>query len=95
VTVAIRPEDIRLTDPGTVGSLEAHVERIVDLGAFRTIDVTVGEIALKVQIAKGRSIAIGERIGLVLDQAVLFDAAGAVRDVRFAGPKLVSELQHG
>ena len=61
LTIAVRPEDIALGEPGWTG----RIERVLDLGAFRMLDVALdGGPTVKVQAAKGVPLRAGETVPL-------------------------------
>ncbi|WP_413990534.1 ABC transporter ATP-binding protein [Labrys okinawensis] len=80
--LAIRPEDIGLSHaPG--GGLCAVVERILDLGAFRMVDVRLGDGQIvKAQIGKTEPCRMGDRVWLAVNAMVAFDEGGAVHAAR-------------
>ncbi len=83
---ALRPEDIA---PG--GPWRGTVQRVLDLGAFRMLDVTVGDgETIKVQVDKSVRASVGETIGLDIRAVAAFDGEGRARPAR-----LVDDAQNG
>lgn len=79
--LAIRPEDIALSSEG--GMLTGTIERILDLGAFRMLDVKLaGGALVKVQVGKTIPCRVGEGVGLGIRSMVAFDDEGAVHAAR-------------
>ncbi len=75
---ALRPEDLA---PG--GNWRGTVDRILDLGAFRMLDVTLaGGETIKVQVDKSAAITVGAPIGLDIRAIAAFDAEGRARPAR-------------
>ena len=65
-TVALRAEDAALVAAGTPNSFSGKVIRLVDLGAFRTMQVEIGtEEPLKVRLPKGGALAEGDTVHLL------------------------------
>jgi putative spermidine/putrescine transport system ATP-binding protein len=64
-TVAIRAEDAAVVAPGTPGAFSGKILRLIDLGAFRTMQVDIGmEEPLKVRLPKGGALAEGDTVHL-------------------------------
>ena len=61
-TLALRAEDAALVAAGTPNAFSGKVIRLIDLGAFRTMQVEIGaEEPLKVRLPKGGFLAEGDR----------------------------------
>ena len=75
---ALRPEDVI---PG--GCWHGKVTRLLDLGAFRMLDVeTGGGERVKMQLGKAARVSVGDEIGLAIRAIAAFDAAGKARPSR-------------
>jgi putative spermidine/putrescine transport system ATP-binding protein len=64
-TVAIRAEDVAPSTPDLRGAFSGRILRLVDLGAFRTVQIDIGTgEPLKVRLPKGGGLAEGDSIAL-------------------------------
>ncbi|HWJ74428.1 MAG TPA: ABC transporter ATP-binding protein [Kaistia sp.] len=77
---ALRPEDLT---PG--GAWRGEVQRILDLGAFRMLDVMVGSETIKVQVDKSVRVLVGDEIGLDIREVAAFEGGGRARPARVHG----------
>ncbi|MBZ9939021.1 ABC transporter ATP-binding protein [Mesorhizobium sp. BR1-1-16] len=77
---ALRPEDLSLG-----GAWSGEVQRVLDLGAFRMLDVTVSSETIKVQVDKSVRILVGDEIGLDIHEVAAFDGEGRARPARVHG----------
>jgi putative spermidine/putrescine transport system ATP-binding protein len=92
--LAVRPEDVVIDSDGPWVGI---VERILDLGAFRMLDVKLDEgRLLKVQIGKSGALSAGERIPLSVRAASAFDADGNVHAAQIiAASTPLGKRKHG
>jgi len=67
VALAIRPEDVAITDPGAAGALAAEVYEVEPLGGHTIVDVSLRDEILKVHLPGQPDLAPGQAIGLTLD----------------------------
>ena len=86
-TLAIRAEDLALVPNGGDAVFAGAVQRLVDLGAFRMIQLDLGaNLQIKVRLPKGRDIAEGQIVRLRPSQATLYQDGEAPLEVAFPSP---------
>ena len=84
-TLAIRAEDMAAVPPGRIAGFKGRVTRLVDLGAFRMVQVDVGTSSpLRVRLPKGRELQEGDTLSLSPATATLFQAGRAPVEINFA-----------
>ena len=77
VVLGIRPEDIRLADPGTAGAVDATVDVVEPLGPHSLVFVRSNELAFSLYVDPARDVRIGQRVRVAIDahKIHLFDTA--------------------
>ena len=72
-TMALRPEDCALIAPAQASDAPVTVDAIADFGATRIVTVTLSDgTAIKVQANRRLPIAKGDRLGLVVNRALVY-----------------------
>jgi multiple sugar transport system ATP-binding protein len=79
--IGIRPEDIRIAEPGSAGTLTGEVYVVEPMGNETLVDVRFGEQRLTLRAPKGFNAAIGSTLGVAFDaaDACFFDQTGSSR----------------
>ena len=71
--------------PGRIAGVKGRVTRLVDLGAFRMVQVDVGtSLPLRVRLPKGRELQEGDMLNLAPARATLFQAGRVPVEIDFA-----------
>jgi putative spermidine/putrescine transport system ATP-binding protein len=83
-TLAVRAEDMVAVPQQERGSFSGAVKRLVDLGAFRMVQVDIGAPApLRVRLPKGRDLKEGDSLNLKPTMATLFQSGRDPLEIRF------------
>ena len=79
--VGIRPEDVRLVEPGQSAVLAGEVYVVEPMGNETLVDLRVGDERLTVRARRGFTAPIGSTIGATFDPAdsSFFDASGSTK----------------
>jgi multiple sugar transport system ATP-binding protein len=79
--VGIRPEDMRLVEPGKPGVLAGEIYVVEPMGNETLVDLRVGDERLTVRARRGFTAPIGSTIGATFDpvDASFFDASGSTK----------------
>ena len=79
--LGIRPEDVRLVEPGRPATLAGEVYVVEPMGNETLVDLRVGDERLAIRAKRGFTAPIGSKIGAAFDpaNACFFDASGSTR----------------
>ena len=95
-TLAIRAEDLALAAGAGDTAFSGVVRRLVDLGAFRMVQLDLGDGApIKVRLPKGRDIAEGQTLRLRPVLATLYQDGRAPLELAYSEPSMINVASHG
>jgi putative spermidine/putrescine transport system ATP-binding protein len=95
-TLAIRAEDITLTAAMGDGTLAGAVRRLVDLGAFRMVQLDLGDgVPIKMRLPKGRDIAEGQSLRFRPVLATLYQDGRSPLELTFPEPAIINVASRG
>jgi glycerol transport system ATP-binding protein len=72
LVLGIRPEFVRLAEPGSPGSVQAEVVRVQDLGTSQLVTAQFDGQVIKAKIEAGRSVALGPQAFSLLAKQTSF-----------------------
>ena len=77
--LGVRPEDVRLVEPGQPAALAGEVYVVEPMGNETLVDLRIGDERLAVRAERGFTAPIGSTLGATFDlaDACFFDASGS------------------
>ena len=77
--IGVRPEDLRLVQPGRPGALTGEIYVVEPMGNETLVDLRVGGERLAVRARRGFTAPVGSAAGATFDpgDACFFDASGS------------------
>jgi multiple sugar transport system ATP-binding protein len=65
--IGVRPEDLRLVEPGQAGALAGDIYVVEPMGNETIVDVLLGGVRVRVRAERGWRAAIGSSVGVLVD----------------------------
>jgi multiple sugar transport system ATP-binding protein len=93
--IGVRPEDLRLVDPGRPGALTGDVYVVEPMGNETIVDVLVGGVRVRVRAERGWRAPIGSPVGVLVDPdaACFFAGDGTAAVQRLDGGEKQQEVE--
>jgi multiple sugar transport system ATP-binding protein len=79
--IGVRPEDLRLVEPGQAGALAGDIYVVEPMGNETIVDVLLGGVRVRVRAERGWRAAIGSSVGVLVDPDAACFFAGDGRAV--------------